>query len=172
MSKILKLDKNTLMATSKESVVDDLIHYKYLWEKHYQEFKEFKELQESKNNVTEEFKPRESKVKWFIISAISKGKIEINESLRAEPRILKMSLNGQDIDPLHAIEKMHEQFDALVVKKAKVMVSKLKDKITEPLEAKIEELTNLIDDVSQSVSKVSQSVDDVVENEIKKVFDK
>ena len=97
-------------------------------------------------DVTKEFKDRESFLHWFVIASVAGIKTK-SEELCKEPRLITMQLNGVEIDPLRAINRMEEEFDRLVEKKAKELVEDITDDILSPFEEQVEDLTSAVKDI-------------------------
>jgi hypothetical protein len=93
-------------------------------------------------DITKEFENRRSLLHWFLIDSLVGIKIE--QPITDIPRILTMQLNGIEINPLKAIERLEEQFDKLVEEKARELFEELKRDILEPFEDKVKELTDSV----------------------------
>lgn len=99
-------------------------------------------------DMTKEFADRDSFVHWFLIAAIA-GQ-EITDEMKAEPRLIRMTLNNVEIDPLRAIRRLEEEVDRLIEKRATEMVNELHN-----------QLTYLYDD---AMDNVHQAVKEFIQN--------
>ena len=61
-----------------------------------------------------------------------------------------MQLNGVEINPLHALKRLEEEFDKLVEKAALEKVTCIKNEILAPFEEQVEDMTNSLKQLVES----------------------
>ena len=94
-------------------------------------------------DMTEAFKDRDSFAHWFIIAALKN--VEINDKLRTSPKKITMQINGEEVNPSHALMRVEEEFNRLVKVKSAELVDEMKDEIYSPFKEKVEEMTEALD---------------------------
>lgn len=99
-------------------------------------------------DITKRFEDRDSFIHWFIIATLSG--VEITENMRDCPRNLTMQLNGEDVNPENAIDRLEEEFNRMVEQKAKEMLDDMRRDILQPFEEKVEEMTGHLDELITS----------------------
>lgn len=97
-------------------------------------------------DMTEEFKNREGFLHWFLIASLTDVKTK-SEKMYKEPRMVTMQLNGVEIDPMRAINRLEEEFDRLVEVKAKEMIEDITDDILDPFNEQVEDLTSAVKNI-------------------------
>ena len=89
---------------------------------------------------------RDGFANWFIICALTESEVGPDANIGGDiPYILKMQLNGIEIDPIKAIDSLEKQMNRMVEERALEMVEETKKDILEPFEEKVEDLTNSLD---------------------------
>jgi len=106
-------------------------------------------------DLTKQYEKRESFVNWFLICALSG--VEITDQVRDKPRNVTMQLNGVEINPLHAIDRLEGEFDRLVEKSVQEKIEQLKTSILNPLEEQIGDMiTDLKQNIDLKLSKINK----------------
>lgn len=94
-------------------------------------------------DMTEEFKNREGFLHWFLIASVAGLKTKSKEMCK-EPRMVTMQLNGVEIDPLRAINRLEEEFERRIEERAKEMVEDITNDILTPFNDQVEDLTSAV----------------------------
>lgn len=89
-------------------------------------------------DITDKFENRDTFLHWFIIASLTG--VEITEEIKANPMLVTMQINGQEVNPVNSIERLEQQFDRMVKDKACEMIEDLKYKINEKVDLGIDEL--------------------------------
>lgn len=63
-------------------------------------------------DVTKEYKERDSFLKWFMIAALSG--VDMKSGVIEVPRNLVLTLNGIELNVIHALKRLEEEFDRIV----------------------------------------------------------
>ena len=74
--------------------------------------------------------------KWFLIASLSG--MPLNDQIRSVPRNLRLTLNGQEINPLKAIKRLEQQFNSMVNDKASEIVQEHMERIQHNIDNIIE----------------------------------
>tara|TARA_R110000744_G_scaffold51361_1_gene110620 strand:- start:495 stop:788 length:294 start_codon:yes stop_codon:yes gene_type:complete len=89
-------------------------------------------------NMTDKFEDRDTFLHWFIIASLTG--VEITEEIKANPMLVTMQINGQEVNPANSIERLEQQFDRMVKDKACEMLDDLRFDATEKLGVVMAEL--------------------------------
>jgi hypothetical protein len=90
-------------------------------------------------DMTENFKDRESFIQWFLIAAMAG--MDMTETVVAKPSNITMQINGIEMNPLRAIQRMEEEFKRQIEDAANEKVEDLKNEILDPFEEQVQDMT-------------------------------
>lgn len=90
-------------------------------------------------DMTENFNDRKSFVQWFLIAAMAD--MGMTEAVVAVPSNITMQINGIEMNPLHAIQRMEEEFNLRIEEIVNERVVELKDEILDPFEEQVQDMT-------------------------------
>ena len=90
-------------------------------------------------DMSKNFEDRESFVQWFLIAAIAG--MEMTEAVVSKPSNITMQINGIEMNPLRAIQRMEEEFKRQIKVAANEKVEDLKNEILNPFEEQVPDMT-------------------------------
>ncbi len=102
-------------------------------------------------DLTEEFEDRVSFIHNFIIRSLTG--INICETIKARPRYVTMQINGVDIDPLNALNRLEEEYEGLVKEEAKKLSEEVLQDVIIPFEDKIYEIIKFARERIEKINK-------------------